>query len=58
VAIDILNKYIKEDANQMIIFSQLLQIKNLYKRVKKYVIFISQRENKLANWQLNRMGKK
>jgi len=57
VAIDILNKYIKEDAQPDDYIFPIITDKKSYNKSEEIRYFISQRENHSANFQLNRMGK-
>ena len=57
MAIDILNKYIKEDAQPDDYIFPIITDKKSYTKSEEIRYFISQRENHSANFQLNRMGK-
>lgn len=57
VALDILSKYKKEDAQQDDFIFPIITDKISYNKSEELRYFISQRENHSANFQLNRMGK-
>ncbi|ELV7526096.1 site-specific integrase [Flavobacterium psychrophilum] len=57
VAIDILNKYIKEDAQPDDYIFPIITDKKSYNKNEEARYFIVSRENQSANFQLNRMGK-
>ena len=57
VAIDILNKYIKADAQNDDYIFPIIADKATYNKSEEMRYFISSRENHSANFQLNRMGK-
>ncbi|MGQ7947152.1 tyrosine-type recombinase/integrase [Flavobacterium sp. WC2509] len=57
VAIDILNKYIKEGAEPDDYIFPIIIDKKAYNQNEEMRYFLSQKENHSANFQLNRMGK-
>ena len=57
MAIDILNKYIKKDAEHDDYIFPIVTDKKAYNKNEETRYFISSRENHSANFQLNRMGK-
>ncbi|WP_348800550.1 site-specific integrase [Flavobacterium adhaerens] len=57
VATDILNKYIKKEAEPDDFIFPVITDKNGYNKSEETRFFIASRENHSANFQLNRMGK-
>jgi site-specific recombinase XerD len=58
VAIDILDKYMKEDANKEDYIFPIIEDKNGYEKNDAVRYFITAKNNKLANWHLKKLGEK
>jgi site-specific recombinase XerD len=58
VAIDILDKYQKENANPEDYFFPIIENKNGYEKNPEIRYYITAKNNKLANWHLKKLGEK
>ena len=58
VAIDILDKYIKENANHDDYVFPIIENKNGYEKNAEIRYYITAKNNKLANWHLKKLGEK